>query len=357
MRGNVTLRQSKRVTAPLGRWRGPAFVVAFAMVPMLSHTGATASFPCAAAMAPRERLICGNPDLSRADEALTTAYKAALSALSERGREVTREGQWQWLRYTQTVCGIGLRRYASRPSVDCLKDEYAARHKQLKSAVVKRSGLVLRRVDLLKATPSSAAGGGGRYAGFNTMVISYPQIDKPSDKHEDAWNTLVLKHSRAGEAVAGVSFDPNDDHDLTVSYVLGSVSPTMISLRLLIYDDEHGPHGSAADEQITWFIREGRALKAEDVFEGTQTWQEALARLVLDQAERAAHMGGYDLPFSQPSELANEVSDLAHWLITDRALQIRFNIDAFPHVALSVIAWSKLKRYLRSPLPFVISSD
>jgi len=308
-------------------------------------------------MAPRERLICGNPDLSRADEALTTAYKAALSALSERGREVTREGQWQWLRYTQTVCGIGLRRYASRSSVDCLKDEYAARHKQLKSAVVKRSGLVLRRVDLLKATPSSAAGGGGRYAGFNTMVISYPQIDKPSDKHEDAWNTLVLKHSRAGEAVAGVSFDPNDDHDLTVSYVLGSVSPTMISLRLLIYDDEHGAHGSAADEQITWFIREGRALKAEDVFEGTQTWQEALARLVLDQAERAAHMGGYDLPFSQPSELANEVSDLAHWLITDRALQIRFNIDAFPHVALSVIAWSKLKRYLRSPLPFVISSD
>ena len=137
MRGNVTLRQSKRVTAPLGRWRGPAFVVAFAMVPMLSHTGATASFPCAAAMAPRERLICGNPDLSRADEALTTAYKAALSALSERGREVTREGQWQWLRYTQTVCGIGLRRYASRPSVDCLKDEYAARHKQLKSGYLR----------------------------------------------------------------------------------------------------------------------------------------------------------------------------------------------------------------------------
>jgi hypothetical protein len=137
---------------------------------------------------------------------------------------------------------------------------------------VKRGGLVFRRLDLFKAAPSSAAGSGGGHAGFNTTVISYPQIDKPSHE-QDAWNKLVLKHSRAGEAVAGASSDPDDDHDLTVAYVLGSVSPTMISLGLLTYDDEHGAHGSAADEQITWFIRKGRALKAEDVFEETQTWK------------------------------------------------------------------------------------
>jgi uncharacterized protein YecT (DUF1311 family) len=351
------LRHRRRVTAPLGRWRGPALVVALVIVPMLCHTSAAASFPCAAATAPRERLICANPDLSRADAALTTAYKAALSALSERGREAIREGQRQWLRYTQTVCGIGLRRPTSRPSVDCLKDEYTARRRQLDSAVVKRGGLVIRRVDLFKAAPTSAAGSGGRHAGFNTTVISYPQIDSPSNEGEDAWNKLVLERSRAGEAVAGAFSDPDDDHDLTVDYVLGSASPAMVSIRILNYDDEHGAHGSAADEQITWFIRKGRALKAGDVFEGTQTWKEALARLVLNQAKRDARKGGYDLPFSEPSGLANEVSDPAHWLITDRALHIRFNIDAFPHVLASVIPWSKLRRYLRSPLPFVISSD
>jgi hypothetical protein len=151
--------------------------------------------------------------------------------------------------------------------------------------------------------------------------------------------------------------EPSPRLTLNAAIKNGTLRLDYFALRLLIYDDEHGAHGSAADEQITWFIREGRALTAEHVFEGTQTWQEALARLVLDQAERAVHTGGYDLPFSQPSELANEVSDPAHWLITDRALQIRFNINAFPHVVLSVIAWSKLKRYLRSPLPFVISSD
>jgi hypothetical protein len=209
---------------------------------------------------------------------------------------------------------------------------------------------------MFKAAPSAGSGSGGAHAGFNTTVISYPQIDKPSDVHEDTWNKLVLEHSRAGETAAGAS-DRDDDHDLIVSYVLGTISPTIISLSLLIYEDGHGAHGSAADEQVNWFIREGRSVKAEDVFEEGQPWDEALARLVLDQAEHDARKGGYDLPFSDPSQLANEINDPAHWLITDRALQVRFNIDAYPHILVSVVPWSKLKRYLRSPLPFVISSD
>ena len=104
---------------------------------------------------------------------------------------------------------------------------------------------------------------------------------------------------------------------------------------------------------------EGRtpALSAEDVFHGKQGWEEALARLVLDQAAEEAKTGAYELPFSEPSELSSEVSDPAHWLITDRALAIRFEIDAFPHVIAAEIPWREIKAYLRSPLPFAISSN
>src|SRR5205823_4642540 len=99
---------------------------------------------------------------------------------------------------------------ADRPSVDCLRDEYAARQKQLDSAVVKRGGLVIRRADLFKATPSSGPGIGGRYPHFNTTVISYPQIDGPRDEREEAWNKLVVEESRSSEALESASTDPED---------------------------------------------------------------------------------------------------------------------------------------------------
>ena len=320
------------------------------------HVAAAASFSCNAPTASRERLICADPELSHADEALAAAYKAALSALSESGREAIREGQRQWLRYSQAVCGIGGKAPAGGTSGDCLRDEYRARQRQLESAVVKRGGLVIRRADVFKAAASHGPGSGGRYPRFNTMVVSYPQIDQPRHDREEAWNKLVAEKSRAGETVGSSSADPADDHDLTVDYVLGSVSPTMISLQLLIYDDWHGAHGSAADEEITWFIREGRALSAEDVFHGKPGWDEALARLVFEQAAEDAQKGGYELPFAEPSEIATEVSDPAHWLITDRALGVRFEIDAFPHIIAAEIPWSALNGYLRSPLPFPISN-
>jgi uncharacterized protein len=332
-------------------------IVAVVAFPLVSSVCEAASFSCSAPTAPRERLICADPELSRADETLAAAYKAALGALSETGREAVREGQRQWLRYTQTVCGIGRKASADRPGADCLKDEYNARQKQLDAAVVKSGGLVIRRVDLFKAGPSADAGSGGRYAGFNTTVIAYPQIDKPRDDREEAWNKLILDHSRAGEAVAGAATDPAEDHDLTVDYVLGTVSSTLISLQLFIYDDWHGAHGSGADERITWFIRDGRALAAADVFHGKQGWDEALAQLVLDDAAREAQKGGYELPSAEPSELAGEVSDPAHWLISQRTLGVRFELDAFPHVIAVEIPWRLLKRYLRSPLPFAISSN
>jgi uncharacterized protein len=354
----IMMRRGLAAASPRERGRrlllGCSAAIAIAVA---SSVCAAASFSCSAPTAPRERLICTDPELSRADETLAAAYKAALAALSDAGREAIREGQRQWLRYTQTVCAIGRNAPADRPSVDCLKDEYAARQKQLDSAVVKRRELVIRRVDLFKAGPSADAGSGGRYAGFNTTAISYPQIDKPRDEREEAWNKLILDHSRAGEVVAGAATDPAEDHDLTVDYVLGTVSSMLISLQLLIYDDWHGAHGSGADERITWFIRDRRALAAADVFHGKQGWDEALAQLVLDDAAREAQKGGYELPFAEPSDLVGEVSDPAHWLISERTLGVRFELDAFPHVIAVEIPWRQLKRYLRSPLPFTISSN
>jgi uncharacterized protein len=334
-------------------------VFAVTIILMFLQAAEAASFLCKMAATPQERSICTDLTLSRADEKLTAAYKATLGRLSKPGREALREGQRDWLRYIATVCRIVPKDDAA-PDAECLKREYSARQKQLDNAVVEKGGLVIRRVDIFRATPAVGAGSGGGHPGFNTTVIAFPQIDSPRDKREKGWNKVIAEHSHGGQTLAGAfvsaSTDPDDDHDLWVDYTLGSVSSEMISLRLLIQDDWHGAHGSASDEHITSLIRERRMLRAGDIFDTHHAWSEALARLVFDAVKRNANKDG-DEPFWESPEMADAVSDPAHWLITDHELIIHFDVPTFPHLVEAAIPWRELKKYLRSPLPFPISSD
>jgi len=176
--------------------------------------------------------------LSRADEALAAAYKRALDALSEDGREALRRGQRQWLSFTPTVCWIGGNPPGGQSRRDCLRDQYAQRQKQVDAAVIRRGGLVMRRVDSFSAAtsylPETAV------FPFNKTTVSFPQIDQPRDASEEAWNKLIAEHEHEGKALASASAtasdSADDDFDLSVDYELGSVSPGMISLWLYIED-------------------------------------------------------------------------------------------------------------------------
>lgn len=168
------------------------------------------------------------------------------------------------------------------------------------------------------------------------------------------WNKLVIDHSGA-DALARAAVDP-DDYAITVDYALGSVSTAMISLRLYRYDYGGGAHGTASDQQINWLLRQDRDLRAEDVFDAHQNWDAALARLAFDKAKRDAEHNHEDFPFQDPSDIEQDVINPAHWLIAEHSLDIRFDIDAFPHVIEADLPWSLLKPYLLSPLPFAITA-
>lgn len=145
---------------------------------------------------------------------------SARSPLSEDGREALRRGQRQWLSFTQTVCWIGSKAPAGESSRNCLQDEYAKRQKQLDATVVKCGGLVMRRVDSFSVAPSAGPGSGGSHPGFNTTTISFPQIDKPQNEREEAWNKLVAEHEHDGKTLASASArasnSADDDADLAV---------------------------------------------------------------------------------------------------------------------------------------------
>src|SRR5262249_20302137 len=63
---------------------------------LLPDTGAAASFDCAKAKSPLERAICGNRDLSAADEELARAYADGLRKLGD-SAGILRGAQRRWL--------------------------------------------------------------------------------------------------------------------------------------------------------------------------------------------------------------------------------------------------------------------
>ena len=86
--------------------------------PMSAPVAEAASFDCAKASTPLERLICSTPELSRSDEVLAKAYATALGGLSEAAKAVVQSSQRDWLAYA-LICAatsVLVTRGTSRPS-------------------------------------------------------------------------------------------------------------------------------------------------------------------------------------------------------------------------------------------------
>jgi uncharacterized protein len=75
----------------------------------LAASGApAASFDCSKAKHPLEKLICADAQLSRADDALSQAYKARLATLFD--KNAFRSQQQDWLKILRTRCASGCAR-------------------------------------------------------------------------------------------------------------------------------------------------------------------------------------------------------------------------------------------------------
>jgi uncharacterized protein len=74
---------------------------------MLYAPAHAASFDCAKASAPREKVICADPTLSGADTELNDIYVAVSTRLSDEGRTSLRDNQRGWLHFLTEACPIG----------------------------------------------------------------------------------------------------------------------------------------------------------------------------------------------------------------------------------------------------------
>lgn len=326
----------------------------FAVAVLGLGTARAASFDCAKAATAREKLVCSDPKLSAADDALAESYRAALEPLSPDAQKELREGQRGWLRYLDTICGTG--RKAIPPAANrydtpasCLQTRYAVRQRQLDHATFVAGKLVIARHESFAATPSDDRDK------FIERDIAYPQIDRPSGEAERRWNVAV--RARAAADATTPPTGENPQMDVWLDYNVKWATPALISVVFDVSWYGHGAaHPNSGQTAFNWLIEDKRVLAPTDLFDDGKPWRDALARVVFAQLQQRG--AANELFVKSATELARLVADPRRWALESDGLHILFEqYEVGPYVLGHpevIVAWADLKPMLRAHAAFDI---
>lgn len=315
--------------------------------PMSPSVAQAASFDCAKAATPLEKLICSTPELSRNDEVLAKAYATALGGLSDEAKAVVQSSQRDWLAYAPLSCSPDAKPLESfdADQTACVNAAFLARIKDLENSRMK---------------------GGWRFF----MTENFAVLDDPDTEY---WGGVASKHFAAPriddtvpEAAAfnammeaealtlGKMFDAQGkltDTDVTsdtdVAVTVDSVTSNRIGLDVDSYWMGHGAaHGNYAITHLHYLIKEGRKLEAADLFAG-DGWQAALGELVLAELDRTIDGGIWE---ESRATVPATAADPSRWDFGDNGLIVQFQpyeVTAYAFGAPTVmIGWDKLTEYL-----------
>ena len=286
---------------------------------VLPQQVSAASFNCASAIAPKDKLICQSPELSALDAELGQVYQQKIAMLSPRGAALLQNSERSWLRYTQTVCPM-----APASTIDfradpatCLKLRYQERLTDLNAVARKLGPFLFDQVDLFAAEPHDSSDESGSVPGFYVQHLSYPQIDNPNSADTKAWNEIYDK----GSVSTTVGCDgPEGDEETRydVSYAGGHV----ISVAWSDSTYCHGtPHGffSVGSENRVW-DQASRDLVPADVF--ASGWRLKLQQLFWN----ALLAKGWKPPRdSATNDVLDVVISPKQWSFTNDGLSVSFS--------------------------------
>jgi uncharacterized protein len=250
----------------------------------ISAAAHAASFDCARAHTPQEKAVCASPELSKADDRLDSAYKAALAEAPAEFRDRIRNAQRAWIRRITLNCLPG---NAYIPIEACLRDSYATRTKALENMMASVGGVQFIWVSVSLTVPESpvdAEEDKQRGASpVSTFDASWPQALSSSPEWQ-AWNSAI-EHSAREMASQGKAKD--DDHtwkpqwaislDTDLKTTLRMVTPKLVSATIDNLWYGHGAaHPNTDSKTINWMLEQKRELRAEDVFRAGSGWQQIL---------------------------------------------------------------------------------
>ncbi|MBO6635223.1 DUF3298 domain-containing protein [Parvibaculum sp.] len=307
----------------------------------LSAPARAASFDCAKASSPREKSVCSDEDLSKADEEIAAQYASALKRLSAEGAERLRGGQRSWLAFLGKACPAG--------GVECLEAWYEERVTFLRDAVKEEGGNTYLVSDEWHFI-SPAKDGEEEIVGADD--IRYRQqlhfaIDAPEREGERAFNTAIEQH---GDDL-WTGFDGEMRMDTHIA--LNGATVDLASADLFIWQFPLGAaHGFGAAVHVNFLLNEGRPLRAEDLFV-RDGWEEALAEEVL-----AGLRANEDLIFFDGLEetVRGMAAKSENWVLTKEGLGVNFPVYSIGPYAMGdltiTVPWGKLESWLAESAPF-----
>lgn len=304
-----------------------------------------ASFSCEAASTPIEQAICGDERLSETDSAMALAFAHAMAGLTEEAGIVARQGQRDWLAYSDTVCADENLRGDDVPEVErvtCLQRLYDER-----LAILEQNRLVngyrFYTVDRYAALPDDDE----RFK-LGLKVSSSLRIDGFTP-FAQAFNAaaaeITAAYSGQFEDFAGTMMDdtvPHEDNSALMSIV--SHNGARLSVRLDIEWYGHGAaHANSSFGMFHFLFDEARQLEAADIFDGNR-WQSAVAELA---AARATTDIGGGLTY-EAAQVIDAASDPRQWLFSPAGLVIEFEPDELvPNGSPAIVLpWSALDEFL-----------
>jgi uncharacterized protein len=289
---------------------------------LLAIPAHAASFSCEAAVTPVETAICGDDTLSQTDSVMALAFAHAMAGLTEEAGIVARQGQRDWLAYSETVCADENLRGDDVPEVErvtCLQRLYDHRLEILEQNR-QVNGHRFYTVDRYAALPDDDA----RFK-LGLKITSSLRVDGATpfaQAFNAAATEITAAYSGHYEDFAGTTMDdtvPHKDNSSLMTII--SHNEARLSVRLDLEWYGHGAaHPNASFGMFHFLFDEARQLEMSDVF-ADKRWQSSLAGLVAERASADIRLG--EISYTAEN-MASKVDDPLQWLFTNVGLMIEF---------------------------------
>ena len=223
---------------------------------LVSKASFSASFDCAKASLPQERIVCSNSELGRLDEALAKAYNDTKDKFSNEGKIAIKADEVRWLKALKSSCEINsfFENNISRIS-GCLTKEYKARISVLNRQAIPVNGYLSYLV--------------------TTKNVSFEQIDGGGQSIQ-----RINAYSRAA-AQDFLAINKDDTYSVYFSF------PTKNIIQVTEYiETSGGAYPDSASSNSYFMSEDGRRLMGGDFF--IQSKIDELSALLIREIRKGA---------------------------------------------------------------------
>lgn len=278
---------------------------------MLSHA---ASFDCAKAQTPSEKLICSDPTLSKLDEQLAVTYKTMRAQLTKEAQNNIKRTQREWLRSWPLVCSKDKKRILS-----CAQKEYQER---ISILTLKKDFFGSFSQYTMSSRNAKTAPDPESYMSYGSDEIIYPLFNNTAqDPAITALNTWIKPPK--GLDKHPISY--NNEREINITHVGVQIIKKTDSIFMMAHGAAH-PNMSGGYDYF--YFSKGRPLAPKDLFTGT--WEKTIAAYAFKELQEELQDS---ILIDSVDELQKMVASLHYWNLSPKGVTLEFDqYEVAPYV-------------------------